>query len=123
MVDLSSFLLTLLSLHPGMLENGLDEASCVVPSDTPPSLSPDPMPYPGPPEEEPAAADQGVAEATDSEEQPAADEDMKDNAQMANFAKIAQIPIETFGLPLKVRLFSLPYSSGSIFYKPAKCQW
>ena len=85
-----------------MLENGLDEASCVVPSDTPPSLSPDPMPYLGPPEEEehtPAAPDQGVAEATDSEEQPAAgDEDMKDNAQMANFAKIAQIPIETFGL-------------------------
>ena len=41
-VDLTSFLLTLLSLHPGMLERGLDESACVVPQDTPPlSLSPD----------------------------------------------------------------------------------
>ena len=41
-VDLTSFLLTLLSLHPGMLERGLDESACVVPLDTPPlSLSPD----------------------------------------------------------------------------------
>ena len=41
-VDLTSFLLTLLSLHPGMLEGGLDESACVVPLDTPPlSLSPD----------------------------------------------------------------------------------
>ena len=41
-VDLTSFLLTLLSLHPGMLERGLDESACVVPVDTPPlSLSPD----------------------------------------------------------------------------------
>ena len=41
-VDLTSFLLTLLSLHPGMLEHGLDESACVVPLDTPPlSLSPD----------------------------------------------------------------------------------
>lgn len=34
--DLCGFLLTLLSLHPGMLERGLDEASCLVPPDTPP---------------------------------------------------------------------------------------
>ena len=41
-VDLTSFLLTILSLHPGMLEQGLDESACVVPLDTPPlSLSPD----------------------------------------------------------------------------------
>lgn len=38
--DLCSFFLTLLSLHPGMLECGLDEASRIVPADTPPSLSP-----------------------------------------------------------------------------------
>ena len=54
----------------------------------------------------PAAADPGVQATDDSEEQSAADEDAKDNAQTANFAKIAQIPIETFGLPLKVRFFS-----------------
>ena len=35
-------MLTLLSLHPGMLERGLDESACVIPQDTPPlSLSPD----------------------------------------------------------------------------------
>lgn len=38
--DLCSFFLTLLSLHPGMLESGLDEASRIVPADTPPDLSP-----------------------------------------------------------------------------------
>ena len=34
--DLCGFLLTLLSLHPGMLEKGLDEAARMVPVDTPP---------------------------------------------------------------------------------------
>ena len=38
--DLCGFLLTLLSLHPGMLENGLDESARIVPADTPPSTSP-----------------------------------------------------------------------------------
>ena len=37
--DLCGFLLTLMSLHPGMLERGLDEAARMVPVDTPP-LSP-----------------------------------------------------------------------------------
>ena len=38
--ELCSFFLTLLSLHPGMLEGGLDEAARMVPTDTPPSVSP-----------------------------------------------------------------------------------
>lgn len=38
--DLSSTLLTLLSLHPGMLERGLDTSACIVPVDTPPGVSP-----------------------------------------------------------------------------------
>ena len=40
--ELCSFFLTLLSLHPGMLEGGLDEAARMVPADTPPSTSPSP---------------------------------------------------------------------------------
>ena len=41
-LDLCSFFLTLLSLHPGMLEQGLNESACSVPLDTPPdSLSPE----------------------------------------------------------------------------------
>ena len=32
---LSSHILTLLSLFPGLLEAGLDEAACTVPADTP----------------------------------------------------------------------------------------
>ncbi len=38
--DLTGYFLTLLSLHPGMLEDGLDEAARMVPLDTPPSASP-----------------------------------------------------------------------------------
>lgn len=38
-IDLCGFLLTLLSLHPGMLENGLHESACVVPPDSPCSSS------------------------------------------------------------------------------------
>ena len=34
---LSSHILTLLSLYPGLLEAGLDEAACIVPADTPTS--------------------------------------------------------------------------------------
>lgn len=121
-VDLSSFLLTLLSLHPGMLENGLDEASCVVPTDTPPSLSPDPsLTFPLPPtssnsEAEPAAdkvdpsAEEDLnlpgfktTENDSSQEVTATPEDEpKESSQSENFSKIAQIPIEHFGLPLKV---------------------
>ena len=41
--ELASFLLTLLSLHPGMLEKGLDEAARMVPADTPSPCS-SPMP-------------------------------------------------------------------------------
>ena len=44
---LSSHILTLLSLYPGLLEAGLDEAACVVPADTPTS-SPSPPASPGP---------------------------------------------------------------------------
>ena len=41
-LDLCTYFLTLLSLHPGMLEEGLNESACSVPLDTPPdSLSPD----------------------------------------------------------------------------------
>ena len=40
--ELCSFFLTLLSLHPGMLEDGLGEAARMVPADTPPSASPAP---------------------------------------------------------------------------------
>ena len=41
-MDLCSYFLTLLSLHPGMLEDGLNESACSVPLDTPPeSLSPE----------------------------------------------------------------------------------
>ena len=41
-LDLCSYFLTLLSLHPGMLEQGLNESACSVPLDTPPeSLSPE----------------------------------------------------------------------------------
>ena len=40
--ELCSFFLTLLSLHPGMLEDGLGEAARMVPADTPPSASPSP---------------------------------------------------------------------------------
>ena len=40
---LSSHILTLLSLYPGLLEAGLDEAACIVPADTP-SSSPLPSP-------------------------------------------------------------------------------
>ena len=39
--ELSSHILTLLSLFPGLLEAGLDEAACIVPADTP---SPSPLP-------------------------------------------------------------------------------
>jgi len=40
-LDLCTYFLTLLSLHPGMLEEGLKESACSVPLDTPPdSLSP-----------------------------------------------------------------------------------
>ena len=35
--ELSSHILTLLSLFPGLLEAGLDEAACIVPADTPSS--------------------------------------------------------------------------------------
>lgn len=43
-MDLCTWILTVLSLHPGMLEYGLDEAACSVPLDTPPqSLSPEPQ--------------------------------------------------------------------------------
>ena len=35
-LDLCTFFLTLLSLHPGMLEQGLNESACSVPLDTPP---------------------------------------------------------------------------------------
>ncbi len=35
--ELCGFFLTLLSLHPGMLEAGLDEAARMVPADTPPA--------------------------------------------------------------------------------------
>ena len=38
--DLCGTLLTLLSLHPGMLERGLDTSACIVPPDTPPCVSP-----------------------------------------------------------------------------------
>jgi len=38
--ELCSALLMLLSLHPGMLENGLGEAARIVPPDTPPCASP-----------------------------------------------------------------------------------
>ena len=38
--DLCGTLLTLLSLHPGMLERGLDTSACSVPADTPPCVSP-----------------------------------------------------------------------------------
>ena len=38
---LSSHILTLLSLYPGLLEAGLDEAACIVPADTP-AASPEP---------------------------------------------------------------------------------
>jgi hypothetical protein len=38
--ELCSSLLTLLSLHPGMLEKGLGEAARIVPADTPPCSSP-----------------------------------------------------------------------------------
>ena len=86
-MDLSSFLLTLLSLHPGMLENGLDEASCVVPLDTPPSTSPFPA------EEQPAEEQNDGAEVA---------EEIKEDVAAQNFTKIAQIPIESLGLPLKV---------------------
>ncbi len=42
-LDLCTYFLTLLSLHPGMLEEGLKESACSVPLDTPPnSLSPEP---------------------------------------------------------------------------------
>ena len=44
---LSSHILTLLSLYPGLLEAGLDEAACVVPADTPTS-SPSPPASLGP---------------------------------------------------------------------------
>ena len=50
--ELSSHILTLLSLLPGMLEGGLDEAACLVPDDTPeasPLRSPN---SPAPPPEE-----------------------------------------------------------------------
>ena len=41
-LDLCTYFLTLLSLHPGMLEEGLKESACSVPLDTPPdSLSPE----------------------------------------------------------------------------------
>ena len=43
--ELSSHILTLLSLFPGLLEAGLDEAACIVPADTP-SNSPLPSPLP-----------------------------------------------------------------------------
>ena len=39
---LSSHILTLLSLYPGLLESGLDEAACIVPADTP-AGSPEPQ--------------------------------------------------------------------------------
>jgi len=108
-VDLSSFLLTLLSLHPGMLENGLAEASCVVPTDTPPSSSPFPPPETAAADATPTAADNennggaeiNAEEAVDLSDE-SADVATKEDAQVANFAKIAQIPIEAFGLPLKV---------------------
>ena len=51
--ELSSHILTLLSLLPGMLEGGLDEAACLVPEDTPetsPLRSPN-SPLPPPAEE------------------------------------------------------------------------
>ena len=35
-LDLCTYFLTLLSLHPGMLEEGLKESACSVPLDTPP---------------------------------------------------------------------------------------
>ena len=48
--ELSSHILTLLSLLPGVLEGGLDEAACLVPEDTPsPSPRPSPLTSPSPP--------------------------------------------------------------------------
>jgi len=38
--ELSSHILTLLSLFPGLLESGLSESACIVPLDTPPGPSP-----------------------------------------------------------------------------------
>ena len=41
--SVASHILTLLSLYPGLLEAGLDEAACIVPADTPNSS---PLPRP-----------------------------------------------------------------------------
>jgi len=90
--------------------------------DTPPSLSPDPsLTFPLPPtasnsEAEPAAdkVDPSAEEdlnlpgfkttENDSSQQVSAtpEDEPKESSQSENFSKIAQIPIEHFGLPLKV---------------------
>ncbi len=57
--DLCGFLLTLLSLHPGMLERGLDEAARMVPVDTPPACA-------SPTKEEPAR--EALEDVEDQEE-------------------------------------------------------
>ena len=60
---LSSHILTLLSLYPGLLEAGLDEAACIVPADTPSS-----SPVPGLELEEAAeAGDKEDAESVASQ--------------------------------------------------------
>jgi hypothetical protein len=89
--ELCSFFLTLLSLHPGMLEGGLDEAARMVPADTPPSSSPCE-------EERPVEGDYLKNEAEIEKAEEASEVDNDDTGSIAsNAGSIAEMAGEKLG--------------------------
>ena len=93
-LDLCTFFLTLLSLHPGMLEQGLNESACSVPLDTPPdSLSPEI-------EERPISV-AGSVKSIDEESANSADKDIE-VSRLPSLTHTGNITNEEVGLPLRV---------------------
>jgi hypothetical protein len=100
-LDLCTFFLTLLSLHPGMLEQGLNESACSVPLDTPPdSLSPEI-------EERPISVAgsvksiDGSVKSIEEESANSADKDIG-VSRLPSLTQTGNITNEEVGLPLRV---------------------
>ncbi len=93
--DLSGHLLTLLSLHPGMLEDGLDEAARMVPADTPPETQPPSITSQIGDEQEQVAQEEEEEEEVAKEAKEDADlEDDNDTGDMTKSSSIVDIASE-----------------------------
>ena len=99
-MDLCSYFLTLLSLHPGMLEDGLNESACSVPLDTPPeSLSPELI------EDRPYSSCSSVKSISNANLEASATENPGEqalNQRAPSLTLTGAVTNEEVGLPLKV---------------------